>query len=422
MQNYQVLTYTPIRNPLSVRPEVNEYSEHYRDFIESIAEQVPPTLELGHYVPLGIRDEHKRYDDLACDSVECRLFTLEKFLPEHDCTLTFHCYPGGVAIIESVFELPQSDATEQTIIEINEYAVGKWLPELLVWFDKIQRWDKQQYKYLHSISSSLLSDVKASGDPWSKLSYWTSRCLLINPAVLSESESILRRWLSNTGRSDEVEPLLSGERQYSMCWLNYVIVGTDMSQQEQLRDTMRVAQYFYTARQRSIEMLQMALAKGSELKEKTRSVEQLLKTAMTFSRSNDVFYHESLKYFKLEKRERVDAILVGWRFEKLASSIHTLEDLCQGAISGVQRQQQYRSSIYTDLILVFIGFLTILELVVALSAYSREFVLRPTLSYLDSSYSAVLGFIAWINTDVLMLSGVFTVLGLLGLYSYVKLK
>lgn len=420
MPTYQVLTYTPIRNPLSLRPDINEYSTHYRAFIDELAQHIPE--QIGGYTPLGITQAHKRYDDLSKDSVECRLFTIEKYLAEQACTLTFHCYPGGVAVIETVFEIAPDAITEQDTIARSHAAIEAWLPDLLAWFGAVQRWDAHTYKFFHGISRDLLKQLDGAPSVLSELTYWTSRCLLINPADLTEAEPMLRGWLANTGKADEVDALMRKERQFSMHWLNYVIIGEDLTQQAQLRDTMRVAQYFYTARQRAIEMLQAALAQGAELRQQTRASERLLKAATTFSRANDIYYRESIKYFTQAKRQRVEAILSGWQFAELAESIHTLEDLCQNAIQSVQRQQQYRSSIYTDLILVFIGFLTILELVVALSAYSREFVLRPTLSYLDSSYSAVLSFIAWINTDVLMLSGLFTVLGLLGLYSYVKLK
>jgi len=91
-------------------------------------------------------------------------------------------------------------------------------------------------------------------------------------------------------------------------------------------------------------------------------------------------------------------------------------------IAEITNKRSERSSFFTDLILVGLALVTVIEVSMYLTEYSREVMSRPTLAYQDDETSWILTAIAAIDTDQMLIGGAFVILILVCFYVYWKIR
>ena len=128
--------------------------------------------------------------------------------------------------------------------------------------------------------------------------------------------------------------------------------------------------------------------------------------------------HNALRAILNRQRERVmSEILDLWGYERLVQNGRLLSESASQKIDEFNERSASKRSLLTDMILGGIGFLAVVELLLYLHEFSREVMSRPALEYNDNHLSTILTFIARIDTDRILLSGVL-ILGLLTLVYY----
>jgi len=250
--------------------------------------------------------------------------------------------------------------------------------------------------------------------------FWVSRALLINSASLScsNSQQLITQWLAHTYRPEDAKDIISGQLNYSLSWLNYVVIDAKASNDDRL-EAMILAQYYYTAQEHCNMQLKQAIDSAYNGNKSNNGQEKLARSRVN-TRMHQIDYHEHLKYLTRNKRQILEQILSCWNFEQLTTNGQRMIEICSSKLEETENAKRERSSLLTDLLLVALSFFTVFELSLYLTELSREMMSRPTLDFNDDSRSFMLQFIADIDTDVMFGSGFFLTLLLVFLYKFIK--
>lgn len=398
----RIITYAPLKTDLRLAPGLTPSLESFAEISGALASALPADSFTVFNQSNGDR---RAYGVLSEDVWDLRLFTWH---PRDD--LRIHVYPGALAIAELVLE-PEGPREE-----IEAWTQDETDARLRAVFADFR-------DALHQARKALPEDALDGGRgaaPEREVSFDVtriSRTLLISPEERDDKavQALLTRWLASTIRPADADDINAGRLDVSMSWVNYAIVDSDPARTRELTATMRIAQYFWSAQEWLNAETQSIIA--GELNERqahhararlvaSRSRMQMLK----------VEYNALRSVLSRSKEMRLQAILDGWSYDTLAANGALLVDMCSDRLGEIAERRADRSGFFTDMILVSIGLLAVIDVLVGLLAFSREITTRPALQYTDSGVSQILSVFADVNTDTTLFGGGLVVLVLLGVY------
>ena len=412
----QWVTLTPIRSHLNLKLGVNEQSKGYDAFLASMA-SVDARLNVQKF-----RDKkaYRLIDD--DDRNTLLLFRLSHTYPEQSATVEAQVYGNTLTVVSVTFDWPDVDYDEalearlqsQTTALIDRFYQEQLYPLLL------QLPNHVKPAYLQPVGAfSGFHDLNSSTGEQGVEQLWTACLLRLPRSQVTKQQATLKHWLKDTRRPEDAEDIVRGECSYSMSWLHYVVVDEPGQSSDFRLDAMCLAQYIYSVQDVCNAHLNGALSQAF-LEDNPSDAEHTLETVRAATRLHSCAYQDALKYLRRDKKQLVEEILAVWDFDRLTKNSQELIDICSSRISDIHTERSEKSTFYTDLILVAIGFISLFDLAISLSEYSRSYMASATLGYRDDVPSGFLSMVAaWQTDNLLAMSGVSIVVLLLG-YWYVK--
>lgn len=408
----KVITTSPFRTPLRLSVGV--------DFQSPVYEKILAALPLEH-ANVDIPESHKnrsvhKYANLKGDDYDLRLFIFSPPTKKTEPSIRFHIYGNGISIVTVEFEAPKklgASALEQYSQEITQSTFDKYAIPLKKLFEDL----------LIGLPKSLLEADAEIQDITHRDLCWISRAVILsrdklkNPAAATFTVD----WLKNTARPEDAQAILDGTLTESMTWLNYLIVEPDAARQDMLFSALRIAQYFY-ASQENLNTNAYAALTNSTLEKNLRHVERNLIDARRQMQMLHIKYDMQKSFLNRQKRKIVEDLMEVWEFDLLKTNGNRMVAASNTQITEITNKRVERSSFFTDLILVGLALVTVIEVSMYLTEYSREMMSRPALAYQDDQASWILSTIAAIDTDQMLIGGAFVILILVGFYVYWKIK
>lgn len=398
-----IQTISPIYIPIALKTGTDRASENYQNFITQLVTE-HDTVQLTEQVK-----SNNEYEAIDKDSWEHRLFIWqnEEIAPH----LTIHVFPNNIGIV--VINHKCDNNNDVKMLESEAQTQAKML---------INKVYKNFTDDISTICNEPTCDYFKLLKPDNNKTkiFWVSRALLINSASLScsNSQQLITQWLAHTYRPEDAKDIISGQLNYSLSWLNYVVIDAKASNDDRL-EAMILAQYYYTAQEHCNMQLKQAIDSAYNGNKSNNGQEKLARSRVN-TRMHQIDYHEHLKYLTRNKRQILEQILSCWNFEQLTTNGQRMIEICSSKLEETENAKRERSSLLTDLLLVALSFFTVFELSLYLTELSREMMSRPTLDFNDDSRSFMLQFIADIDTDVMFGSGFFLTLLLVFLYKFIK--
>lgn len=432
---FTLRTLVPIHIPLTVSPGLNRRSPGYREYLQGLLERRKNLVNPD-------RVKRQEYESIDSDSWNNRVFIWQD--KAQFPGVRVHVFPNNIAIAEVELELPysgQANAAHHEMIEREAQHRSKAIlaeaySHLVYSLEQFTADDKRG---LFSLDHRWLTDLKI---------FWVSRAWLIRSEQLEEQgvQALLKSWLAHTYQPQDAEDIIAGDKDYSLTWLNYVLVDFDEpilaapesssreldqglseknpvgkldTEEDPRLDAMLLAQYYYSAQEYCNQGLSESIDRAYS-DSKMADVQQQLSQSRVISRLHQVDYYEHLNYLTRPKRALLEEILACWNYDSLKDNGHRMIDICSSRIEEVESKKRERSSLMTDLLLVALSFFAVFELSLYLMELSREMVSRPALSYTDADSSFFLEIIAKIDTDIMFGTGFALTVLLVVVYNYMK--
>lgn len=403
----RVITITPLRTHLSLTTGVTESSDRYRRLQDVLAQHGDEWL-----LDVPRSEEGMAFRELDQDGLDCRLFSLP--IAADGAAGRLHVYPDDIGVAEITFADPGLSGDLANEVQRRSEAMIQNLAATTL--TPLCR------QLARAAGSRVLTFDAAAADGPRDLR-WCARTLVLADEELDQPEiqTFLRRWLADTLRPEDADDIIADPTHHriTMRWLNYVLVEAHPHDLDHAIETMCLAQYFYAAQELNNRQLYGTISE-TFASEDTREREAILGRVRTRNRLHMVRFSIVRERLQRRKKALLDKILAAWEYEELLANAERMLEICATRIADIQQRRSDRSSFYTDMILVAIGFIAIIDLTLSLSQYSREAMLRPALGYLDGGISSILTAIAGVPTDVLLAGGVLATLLLLGIYRHVK--
>ncbi|MEL7399034.1 MAG: hypothetical protein AAFN68_00510 [Pseudomonadota bacterium] len=401
--NARVITIAPLQIPFALKTGVDTDSIHYRNLLSDIAD-LDPAIQISG------RNDSEQYQNLKEDDDDACLFRWQ--VEDKDGTLRFNVFQNQIAIVDTVLPEHLADSVselENTAKQQTRRLIERHWPRFVELLQTIQ----------HRVKNPLLlraGDMETTTDE--PQIHWISRTLLVAPAERAQPQvqSLMSEWLAETQYPQHAAEIARGERDYSMTWLNYVLVE---QQHDYHIDTMILAQYYYTAQENCLKQLKQAIS-ATYIDGQLQTAEKQLSKSRVTTRLHLIDYHEQLKFLTRPKRRLLLEILESWEFGNLVENSQRMIDVCSSRLEEADHQRRERSTVMTDLLLVTLSFFAVFELSLYLVEFSREMMSRPALDYNDESSSLFLGLIAGIDTDIMFGFGFLLTLGLVLIYKRIK--
>ncbi|MEH6625715.1 MAG: hypothetical protein V7739_04675 [Motiliproteus sp.] len=412
----QLITLTPIRSHLNLKVGVNEQSTGYKAFLESLV-KAAPLISVQKF-----RNE-KAYEKINEDdrNTLC-LFRLKQDYPEQKAKLEVQVYSNCMSVVAIQFHLDEvNDARlEERVQHTTTELISRFYRETLYPLLKTLPTDVQP-SYLEPVGQ--LTGFADMNKPFAEDNeveqLWTARLMRLKGSEVKGNATLIKHWLSNTPCPEDADDIIRGDKDHALSWLNYVLVEQEERELEYMLEAMCLAQYVYAVQDVCNTHLYRAIS-DTYLENNTRSAEKILDGIRAITRMHYCSYQQSLKYFKRNKKDLLEEILAGWDFDKLSENSNRLLDICSSRLKDIHTSRSEKSTFYTDLILVGIGFVSLFDLAISLSEYSRAYTSSAILGYRDLEPSGFLTEIASWETDSLLMLSVATIVLLLGGYWYAK--
>lgn len=398
-----ISTISPIYVPIELKTGIDRGSDAYGEHLASLTTNFA-NISLSEQTQARLE-----YADIDQDSWEHRLFIWRNTTLA--ANLSIHVFPNNIAIVICDHQLDYSGdnkALEQSAQQQTQQLIQLVYTDFVAQLTDICR---QQYADYFRLTKPVSTQANV---------FWVSRALLLESTALSQPEinKLTTAWLAHTYRPEDANDILTGRLNYSMTWLNYIIVDAQPCNDERL-DSMVLAQYYYAAQEHCNKLLKQAIDSAYN-SGKTVDAQKKLSRSRVNSRLHQVDYHEHLKYLTRSKRQLLEGILSCWNYRQLTRNGQRMIEICSSKIDETENEKRERSSLLTDLLLVALSFFTVFELSLYLTELSREMMSRPTLDFNDDSRSFMLQFIADIDADVMFGSGFLLTLLLVFVYKFIK--
>jgi len=375
-------TLSPVTVPFKLSTGFNDRSEAFRNLLDAINTEGGDAFSAS-----GTEEVDIEYTTIEDDERRLRLFVWHDL--QADSEIRFHVYPNSVAIAETCLK----DLDEKDAGKLEEQVQTLSIAQVR---ESFRRFIEALKTLTGKISHPLLDiDSAALTRQGTPRIFWTSRALLLTPRQLKDEQTgqLVTDWLAHTERPEEASAIIEGTRDYSMTWLNYVLVSDDIDGTDERIDAMILAQYCYTAQDSCNLKLKEAIAdayRENHILEAREGLEQ----SRIAARLHQVAVNEQMNYLTRRKRKLLDEIFKSWEYEELVENGRRMIEICSDRLEEANRRRAVLSSKRTDFLLAAISLFTVFELFLFLTQFSRELVSQPILEYQDEGPSFFLSRIA----------------------------
>ncbi|WP_286271451.1 hypothetical protein [Thalassotalea hakodatensis] len=399
-----IKTVSPLYIPLSVTIGVDQSSTQYLELIQGIA------ASNEHCRAFNQPDVEHDYNTIDSDARDIRILTW------HNASISpvvLHVFPNNVAIAELDMAFDASLTAEQ----ISEQCQAQTKLEI----DNVYQTFLAELKHL--IPNDKNKMLRLNAMPEKADIHWIARFLMLENAQLKNTtiQQLIRTWLKDTQTPQDAEAIIRGERNYSITWLQYIIVDGSKTHEDLRVNTMVLAQYYYTAQENCNQLLKQAIDSAYNANNLAKTQEKL-SFARVVTRLHLIDLHEHKKFLNRFKRKLLDDILASWDFNEVAANGQRMIEICSARLEESDNKRRERSTVMTDLLLVTLSFFAVFELSLYLTEFSREMMSRPALDYNDDNRSFFLEFIAEIDADIMFSFGFGLTFALVILYKVMKGK
>lgn len=399
-----IKTVSPLYVPLSVTIGVDQSSSKYLELIHEIA------ASNEHCRALNQPEVEHDYNTIDNDARDIRILTWNN---ESLSPVILHLFPNNVAIAELDISFDASLTAEQ----ISEQCQVQTKQEI----DNVYQTFLTELEHL--IPKDKNKMLRLSSMPERADIHWIARFLMLENAQVNDVniQALIRNWLKDTQTPQDAEAIIRGERDYSITWLQYVIVDGNKTHEDLRVNTMVLAQYYYTAQENCNQLLKQAIDSAYNANNLAKTQEKL-SFARVVTRLHLIDLHEHKKFLNRFKRKLLDDILTSWDFNEVAANGQRMIEICSARLEESDNKRRERSTVMTDLLLVTLSFFAVFELSLYLTEFSREMMSRPALDYNDDNRSFFLEFIAEIDADIMFSFGFGLTFALVILYKVMKGK
>lgn len=262
---------------------------------------------------------------------------------------------------------------------------------------------------------------------------WAS-CALKYEKKSDEQLDLLDYWLKDAIDDDKIEYLKQNSDSFSLEWLKYAF-REDVENIEELWMTMFLAQYYYAVIEIIIYNLQLIINESYKInyekkffimklfrKNKIITVNQKLESISSSAYFHIIGFKDIKKYLKRNNLQIFNNILEAWTFDDLIDNTQDLLSTVKDRVNLIYNKISTKNNFYTDILLTFIGFFSIIDLVLNFSQYSREFTADAMINSRANDEYSILYYLSTIPTDIFIGSGFFIAFLLLVIYFIYRRK
>lgn len=409
--------YSPLQLTVGLDPKARRYAQVLEALPECSGHLRAPNRDHRKY---GMRE----FADLDRDDLDLRLFVWTPETQAGAPQMRFHIYANGVGVVETDMEIEDTfdaDALEKLAQEESCAAIDAHAQALYELLEGIERRLPAEVIKRSMRGQGSASSQGPNVEPLSKKVAWISRAIRLSPQQLGDPrvKDLVRAWLKNTSDPQEADAILSGERYSAVSWMNYVLVDPPKEDAFNPLSAVRIAQFFYASQNQLNETVHRLLRDG-EFERDTSVFKEALIHARSDMQTLRILFDMQLGLMSRQKRRMLDFLMETWDFSTLTHNGERILEACTQRIDEITSARAERGTFYTDMILAFIALVSIIEVTLYLTEYSREVVSRPTLAYQDDRLSWLLSWFASIDMDRGLLSGAAMFLVMAGLYVFWK--
>lgn len=397
---------------LCLKPGLDSRSDFYQDILAAVPAENPHVSVPNRRFDTSRAD----YETLAEDDYDLRLLIWEASDSDSTELIRFHVYSNSIAVVQAYLNCEKemgAAALEAYSQKRTRELISEHRHEFNAVLEATQR----------SIQSRYVDRSKARTTDAEQRISWIARAIVVAEDEKSAGglDALFAQWLANTARPDDAEKIIAGDIDFSMTWLNYVIVDTDPRRTRMLYSAMRIAQYFYASQEALNEQTQATIS-HTYFAKNIRDAESSLVDARARMQMLRIKYDIQQSLLNRRKRRIIEDIMRVWDFATLVENGARMVEVSSSRISEITTKRTERSSIVTDLILTLIALLAVVEVSLYMTEYSREVMSRPALEYHDRNLSWILSRVASIDTDTILVGGALSIVILVIVYAYWKIK
>jgi hypothetical protein len=405
-----VRTIGPVMTPLWLRQGHDPRSAAYGDVLAAL----PPE---NNQLTVPNRAEGMRSANFSrsrADDLDLRLFVWTAPAAEGQTGVRIHVYPTGASVLETFQAAPPLFPVEECERAIQDEAARAFERVAPAFAQMLRRVERR-------LPKDFAEPIPANYEPSTEDMQWSARTLVVSEAERADPgvQRFIRSWLEPTARPEEAGAIIAGEIDLSMTWLNYIVVERDKDFIESQFSAIRTAQYFYAAQSiLNLEAQDRLVAVVTK-----RGVRKLERQLIQYRRRMQILrilFETQKGFLSRDRRRKFDDMMTLWDFDDLMENGNRIIAASSDRIGEIISRRSERSSSFTDAILFGIALFAIIEVALYLTEYSREMMSRPALSYEDEALPFTMRFLATIDADLMLLSGVFLTVLLIGLYALWK--
>lgn len=234
-------------------------------------------------------------------------------------------------------------------------------------------------------------------------------------------------WLKEAVSEERIKEIKKNDTSCSLEWLKYVFRENCENYEEQWK-VMFLAQYYYSVIDVIIYNLKLIINESYQINNEKKSilnlfkknkivlVNQKLESISETSYMHIVEHKDVKKYLNRNKLILFNNILDAWTFDDLIGNTQDLLSTVKDRVNLIYNKISTKNNFYTDILLTFIGFFAIIDLVLNFSQYSREYTANAMISSRLSDKNSMLNYLSTIPIDTFIGSGFFISLALLVIY------
>lgn len=322
------------------------------------------------------------------------------------------------------------DFTKTFVDEFYDKALFRFLQDLSVKHDKDSKFIQQFGDY------EAFNDLARYDDKDATRVLWVTRTIGFDKNDRMKNE-IINYWLRGIGNHSELERVKNDSTEFSLLWVNYIARedADDIQKFEEKHphdkltfseawDSMKIAQYYYSALDSLNKNLHdvIAFSYTKEANKRIRNLNQFLNNTSSATRLLIIHFREIQKYLKRNKLGYLQKIMDKWDFENLIEYAEDKMNLCKERIGQLHDVSMQRSSLYTDILLLVIGAISIFDLFLGLSQYGRTLTGDAIMGFRENNTFNFLAVVATESTDNLLIYSLIAIVIISLFYYYFRKK
>lgn len=322
------------------------------------------------------------------------------------------------------------DFTRTFVDEFYDKTLKEFLKTLSTKYDSETKFIQQPGSY------EAFKDLKKYDDEEATRVLWVTRTIGFDQDDKMKNE-IINYWLRGIGSHSELEKVKNDSTEFSLLWVNYIVRedADDIQKFEEKHshdkltfseawDSMKIAQYYYSALDSLNKNLHdvIAFSYTKAANKRIRNLNIFLNNTSSATRLLIIHFREIQKYLKRNKLSYLQKIMEKWDFENLIEYAEDKMNLCKERVEQLHNVSMQRSSLYTDILLLVIGAISIFDLFLGLSQYGRTLTGDAIMGFREDNAFNFLAVVATESTDNLLIYSLIVIVLISIFYYYFRRK